>query len=153
MIKKFISLLLLICVPHFSVASNWESITHGQKSTVSIDYDSIAPVDSYWKVWVKTQYEEAQQTSTYPKKSYRSVKYLQYTDCKGVRSTIVRWIAYDEDGNVVEQINDVFNAKNLNDPVPDTVGEDVVTYVCAYASKAKKLNDGFRDFKNQKLQK
>lgn len=120
--------LLLATAP--ALAATWLEVTGGEKSKVSIDINSMAPIKGYWKVWVKTDFEEYQSTQTYPVKKFKQVKYLQYFNCKEKTYTTTQWHAYGDDGDVVESTNSKLNAGAFTDLVPDSIGDSVFSFVC-----------------------
>lgn len=133
------AIISLSLLGNFAVASNWVYVTDASKSNIYVDLDSIAPSGKYWKAWIKTEYEANQLTDTYPKKTYRSTKYLQIYDCVSKVAMIARWLAYDEDGSVAESWAEDINPKLFVERVPDTVGENISSYVCKESAKLKKI--------------
>lgn len=135
--KKITCFAIAICalLHNYATASNWAYVTDGAKSYVAVDLDSLAPSGKYWKAWVKTEYEKDQLTDSYPKKTYKTAKYLQYFDCASKVSAITRWLAYDDEGNVAESSVAELNPKSFNERIPDTVGESVGIYVCKQTAK------------------
>lgn len=111
-------------------ASTWLEVAGSEKSQVSVDLTSIAPSKGYWKAWVKTTFDEAQDTQTYPGKKFKETKYLQYFNCREKTQLMTKWLAYDIEGNVVESHNGQLNASAFNEVVPDTIGERVANFVC-----------------------
>ena len=107
-----------------------------------MDFSSIAPVGAYRKAWVQINHQNEQETDGYPKKQYQTTRLLYYFDCQAKTLSTFQTVRYREKfagGEVVESRSFKFNPKDLDDVVPDTVGETVMQTACASNAERAKL--------------
>lgn len=110
-------------------AAKWELASFNSNAVFTIDASSVAPIDNFIKVWVNTSYKKEQKLELL-KKTYVSDKSLWYLDCKGKRVAIVSSTSYNATGEVQNSYTVRFLASMLDDIAPETVGEDILNFVC-----------------------
>lgn len=119
-------------------AATWVEVAQGTKSKIYIDVDSVAPSGRYWKAWDKTEYDEPQETTKFPKKTYTHSKSLTVYNCAEKTAMVTSWLAYDSSGDVVEQESAPITPASFNERVPETIGERMSSELCRYVASLSK---------------
>jgi hypothetical protein len=141
--KKLTCFLFLLLASSFSFATDWQFAAGNDKTFYNIDFDSItSAANKYRKAWVKANYVEDQRTDGYPTKSYRSELILYYFDCKEKTLNATQSVMYEKfnaAGDVIQSKSIKFDAKNLDDVVPGSVGETLLNITCGTPAARAKL--------------
>lgn len=134
---------MLFCAPVLCQAADWQYVTKASAGdTFLMDFTSVAPVGQYRKAWVQINHSALRETSGYPAKKYHSTRLLYYFDCKSKLLGTYQTVRYSEkfaEGDVVETKSFKFDPKDLDDAVPDTVGETVMQAGCASDAQRAKI--------------
>jgi hypothetical protein len=79
------------------------------------------------KIWIKLTHESVE----LGKKTYKNVsmKTLWYVDCTSKQYRTANMALYTNSGDVLHTTDDTFNL--YQDPVPDTMGEKILSKVCS----------------------
>lgn len=120
-------------------ASDWQWTTESDSANYFMDFDSIATQAGHKKAWVRVNYTTPMESVSYPKKPYKSAKLLYYFDCSGKLLGIfqtVRYADFNAAGEVVETDSARFSPTQLNDVVPDTIGEKLQQIACSPSARA-----------------
>ena len=143
MIKFLSSFVLLLSAPVLCAAADWQLTTEANSGdTFYMDFSSIAPVGTYRKAWVQINHQNQLETDGYPKKKYQTTRLLYYFDCQAKTLSTFQTVRYGEKfagGEVVESKSFKFNSKDLEDVVPDTVGEAVMQTACTSNAERTKI--------------
>lgn len=142
--KKIISALLplLLGMPLAAQASDWQHVAETKEQWYSMDFASLVTVKNYRKAWIREDSLKDQETTGYPKKNYRSGKFLYYFDCNGRRIGSIQKILYEKmfaGGDVVESTSIKFNDNILDEVAPDTIGEGFLEVACSNPTERAKL--------------
>lgn len=117
------------------MSADWQLISRSTGGdTYYMDFTSVAQVGAFRKAWVQVSLANPSDTNDYPKKKYQSARYLYYFDCKAKSTSSFQHVKYAEryaDGEVVSTSSIKFDPKDLDDVVPDTVGETFLQVACA----------------------
>jgi len=125
------------------MAADWQRTTESSSGdTFYMDFSSVASVGAYRKAWVQINHQNQLETDGYPKKKYQTSRMLYYFDCEGKMLSTFQTVRYAEKfagGDVIESKSFKFNPKDLEDAVPDTVGETVMITACSSNAERAKI--------------
>jgi len=137
MLKKYLAAsVTVLTLLHPSVASAKQWVLIGNNPMISVDIDSIkgeGNTRTFWSEVVRNQ--ESSSSSSYvslDREKYKSVKSLNFVDCSQNKIGVLRMVGYDRNGSVIDDYDVSYLAvpPNLQSPVPDSVGELQLLYVC-----------------------
>ncbi len=137
MLKKYlVSAVTVFVLLQPSVASARQWVVLGNNPEISIDVDSIKGGGDTRTFWSNLVYSEERHTNSssfglYERK-YKSVKTLTFVDCEQKKIGAFRAVRYGSNGDVVNDYDVSYLSvpPNLESPVPDSVGEIELLYVC-----------------------
>ena len=116
-------------------AADWEPVASGDSGLIaSVDVSSMSGPRNLRKAWVRYSYKDFQKgdaSSDY--RQYRSKVALAYFDCPGKRSATAKIVTYygeNGSGENLSSKSDPNFAKNLDEVVPDSIGEALLERVC-----------------------
>ena len=124
-----------------SIESRWFEVAVGNDIKAHADTQSMQRNGQKVKVWLKWTYAKAEETKTYPKKSYMSEKTLAIYHCTDRSSTTIQVIRYADSfasGEVVESISIPEVSAEYRDIAPETIGESILEYICIASAPGKK---------------
>lgn len=115
--------------------------TNVDGDTWYVDKDSIKVANftyggKYTMAWLKVDFAKAQDDGD--GKKYWQVKTFAYYDCTARKSDIDYFALHDKQGRIVR--SDSFSASthssaDWNEVIPNTNGDDLITYVCSVAGR------------------
>jgi hypothetical protein len=123
-----------------AASSNWELIEWTAPLTVAVDTASIAPHAARIIAHVMWDYTVAQTNYAAPAAPYSSMMGIMVFDCATLRFGGAGSVAYSGqggEGEAVAQYSIDPDSAPLSTSEPDTIGRDLVTYVCGHARRSK----------------
>ena len=127
------------CVPAY--ASDWVVVNSDTDKgiTLSIDQSSIASAGKLTKAWVKWVYTTPRDTDdTDPPKKYTQKTDLVYVNCSERTLGLAESIELSPDSKPVSSLKVPLDKVDLTGVSPDSIGETILTGICAGAAKKKK---------------
>lgn len=118
-------------------AANWVKIV-GEKDgiEIAIDAKSIRTTDGVVQAWELFNFDTPDQ---FQGKSASSVKYLYNHKCAERTVALARGIFYEGRDGEGDELSDNASSEIVYlEPIPGTVGEKGLNFVCSYARKHKK---------------
>lgn len=140
-----IALLLSLALPaaHGAEESDWIYVAFGHdNSELLVRPRTIVQSGDGRKAWFKTTYPEKKQTPAYAKTvdiSYHlhSIS-LNYFRCDVRTMATVQTTYYDDKGAVVGSYEMEVKDARFSEVVPDSVGEEMLEFICRYSLPSKK---------------
>lgn len=139
--------LLLFFVAGASSAANWYIVRADDARAFLVDLDSIADVSGYKKIWTKEFLFKERPIPSDTFKSYVSQVGLWYYDCKEKKTSVPANYFYNKDGEVIGGTTRQFKPSQMEDVIPDSIGEEIGKIACepdpkliAMRRKLAKLN-------------
>jgi len=123
---------LFLTIPATSFGSCWVDVYTDKEEDIYLNYCSIVQVGKYKKAWVRWVYADNKQTSNSPSKEYDETKQLTYFDCDLRSSSVVKVIYYspEPENKVVDNWSKPFKSSELQDEVPDSLGDAILKAAC-----------------------
>jgi len=149
MFKKYLTIVATASIllhPSIALAKQWVVLSTTPEH--SIDIDSIKGEGDTRTFWSNLIYSEERSINSssyglYGRK-YSSVKRLAFVDCGQNKIGTLRAVMYDRNGEVVNDsdISYLSVPPNLQSPIPDSIGEAELLYVCSLrnANGGRKYN-------------
>lgn len=142
----YAALLLVSIVESSSVAAQddrWKPVGINGDAVAWVDSKSLRRTGTKVRAWIRWDWMSPQKTRASTPKEYRAEKHLAIHDCANRTTTTLQIILYADFaaiGGVVESFSaDEATAKPL-DIVPETIGEQVLEFVCEATSPKKKVS-------------
>ena len=123
------------------IESRWFEVGGNSETMAFADTQSMRRNGSKVKVWLRWANTKSSETNGYPKKTYFSEKALAIYDCADRKSATIQVIRYsdtDASGEVVESISIPEASAAFRDLAPETIGENILEYVCTATALSKK---------------
>lgn len=135
--KKIALLLTLACSA--SLAADWRKVGETERGDVHLDAASIAQKGNIRQVLIMGNYKDAVETGGAEKFSFKSYKDLSQYNCKAKTTAVVQEILFAEnDGKgATNHYNPPLSKPNYLAPAPDSLGADILKFVCAYPLRKK----------------
>ena len=129
--KLTLLLLLLATSARAQKPDRWFAIAANPTYTLRVDKSTVVHSSpSLLRVWVKADLHEGQPLSTDdPRITFQWIDHEE-VDCGARTMRTVSSTDYDQYGRVLFTFADEQSA--FHEPVPDTIGDDIVTGVCKY---------------------
>jgi hypothetical protein len=113
-----------------SSAASWYTVSQDDTRMFQIDLDSVADVSGYKKIWTKEILFKDRPVPTDTFKFYNKQMGLWYYDCKGKRTSVPASYFYNKDGEVVGGTTKPFRPAQMEDIIPDSIGEEIGKIAC-----------------------
>lgn len=128
---------LMLLQPSVAFARQW--VVLSDSPLVSVDVDSIKGEGDTRTFWDEIVYNEERYRRGY---RYRSQKSLTFVDCERNKIGSLRTILYKSDGEPVEDFDfrHLAMPPALDSPVPDSIGEAELLYVCSLRTSARRVS-------------
>lgn len=137
--KRTLGVLALFMSSHI-YASDWEPISFGADVVTYVDKESIRFQKGSVKAWTKWMHMSPQKVEmSYPEKTFTLTKQLSLYKCSDRTYAIIQVIRYEEPSgnNVVDSYQIDEKQANYSEVVPDTLGEEMLNWVCNRKPKNK----------------
>jgi hypothetical protein len=127
---------LTASLPLSTEASNWYVLLSSDDPELSVDTESISKKGRYTKAWFRFKHSFHQPPNAHTSKPFTEERLLLYADCAERTTAIIQVAFYDRINSVSNSQVELGKAV-FQEPIPDTMGEGMMKFLCAPSAKPK----------------
>lgn len=137
MLKKIIAATVsLVAIFSTNSVSARQWVVLNPDPYLAVDVDSIKGTGNsrtFWNELIEAQDSSSSSYISFDRAKTKTIKSLIYVDCVSNKIGVLRQVRYDANGNVLSDydLSHLAIPPNLRSPVPDSIGEMQLVYVCS----------------------